>query len=132
MGSRKLEEYVKDLPCLFEEVEKLKKSSSIPVGSNREILSWVDGIPTAMLLGWQHISDQENPPPFPIGVPVYNSELPEGNQFGFGQLTSEAIPFSIPMRDDEGNFEGSIPTPPATGTYILKSVDGVVSWVEEI
>lgn len=107
--------------------------SSIPSGTDRQVLGYdEDGNPESVNLSWKQFSDQPNPPEFTLGTLVYNSELPEGNQFGFGELSQDALPFTIPIRDEDGNFKGSIPESPTTGTYVLKSINGVLTWEEEI
>lgn len=46
--------------------------------------------------------------------------------------TTRAINAVSLNRDIQKKINDFIPNPPETGTYILKSVDGVLSWIEDI
>jgi hypothetical protein len=48
-----------------------------------------------------------------------------------GQIKNLGTPVDANDAVRKADLEAKFPTPPASGTYALKSVDGVVSWVEE-
>jgi hypothetical protein len=64
---------------------------------------------------------------FPKTEPIANdTELPDpaarkGTVFGFDETTGEAVLYELPLP--------IVPlTPPASGTYVLTAIDGVLSW----
>jgi hypothetical protein len=48
-----------------------------------------------------------------------------------GQVKGLGTPVDATDAVRKSDLEGKFPTPPASGSYALRSVDGVVSWVEE-
>lgn len=48
-----------------------------------------------------------------------------------GTASARTFTFGIPKGDKGDPGDSIVPTPPATGTVVLKSVDGVLSWVAE-
>lgn len=96
-----------ELPKRVYDLEQKEVNPPLPEGTDRQVLGYdEEGKPIAITLQAKHISDQPQPPEFPLGVVVCNFELNLDNQLGFRQLSSEKIPFAIVMRDEDGNFEG--------------------------
>lgn len=130
-----------------------QKSSDIPLGTDRQVLGYVEGEPQAITLGWSQFSDLSTPPPFETGVlSGINFNVDGSAMYYFHELNSamnaEAKTGTIPVYGTGGvlkisdgivakdavslgQLNNRIPTPPTTGTFVLRSVNGVVSWVTE-
>lgn len=105
--------------------------SGKPTGTDRQVMGFApNGQMIPLALGWKQFSDQPQPPEFPISVLVFNSELEEGNQFGFGQLTRENTPFTIPFRNEDGRIDVGEPEFPENAVN-LAFLQMYVEWFSQ-
>lgn len=80
-----------------------------PVGTTRQVLGFDStGDITNVTLGWEHFSDQPNPPSFTVGVLGWNQDLDE---FGFLEVSDEPKENSLPMYRPDGSGQISVEDP---------------------
>lgn len=133
----------------------------VPAGTERDVLTYnSEGVSVAKPLGWRQFSDLPTPPPFSNGVFIGTAFNTDGTAlFGFLEMAmsgveSFVLPNAFPVYNPGiiGNGGGTLPVanaindgdavnlnqlnsrvpiPPVSGTAVLRSVDGVVSWVAE-
>lgn len=130
-----------------------------PIGDNRQVPVYKDGEIVAQRLGWAQFSDLPTPPPFSNGFLTGTAFKEDGSAlYGFiewalGEQNQSVVkPNAVPAYNPGiiGNGGGTIPVanaienadavnlgqltlrvpaPPTSGTFTLKSVNGVTSWV---
>lgn len=133
----------------------------VPTGTERDVLTYdSEGNLVAKPPGWRQFSDLPTPPPFLNGVFIGTAFNSDGSAlFGFLEMALDGvnsiiIPNAFPVYnpgiigtgggtlpvadgiDDEdavnvGQLNIRVPVPPTSGTFVLRSVDGVTSWVAE-
>lgn len=124
---------------------------SIPIGTDRQVLGYENGVPTAVTLGWKEFSDLETPPTFNSGVVTGTMFNPDGSAMYYFHELNDAVgglakANTIPVYGDNGVLKvadgvadkdavnvsqlnaRSIPLPPASGSFLLMSNDGVLTW----
>ena len=96
--------------------------------------------PEILLPTWTQVS--EKPATFPPAahnhtisqITDLQTELDGKQPSGF-YVTDEDLTLGLAGKADVGDLPSSsqlVPTPPSEGTFVLTSVDGVISWVEQV
>lgn len=92
-------------------------SSNVPVGTDRQVLGYINGEPISITLGWKQFSDLNTPPPFESGVLAGMNFNPDGSAMYYFKEINSSI--NAPARGD---------TIPVYGTNgVLKVGTGVYS-----
>lgn len=121
----------------------------VPNGTELDILTWDEsGNPIAgRITAWQ-LTDIAGRPPFAFGVLAGASLQNDNPLLLFTEVVSTAKTSTIPMYRNEsrlsvgdglanddainlGQLNQRIPLPPASGSAVLRSVNGVITWVLE-
>ena len=123
----------------------------VPLGTDRQVLGYVNGEAQAVTLGWKQFSDLNTPPPFEAGVLSGMTFNPDGSALYYFQelnsgVNADAKENAIPVYGTNGVLKVSdgvtdkdavslgqlnsrIPLPPASGSFLLMSNDGVLTWI---
>lgn len=107
---------VADASASGDAVNKGQLEARTPIGTNRQVMGYEDGVIKAVTLGWMEFSDLPNPPSFNTGVVAGTTFNPNGQAMFYFHEINDAI--NAPAR------EGTIPVY-ATGG-VIKVADGVV------
>lgn len=123
----------------------------IPIGTDRQVLGYVNGEASAVTLGWKQFSDLPSVPPFSNGVLTGTAFDENGNAlFAFIELATEGFKAaSIPLYKSNGRMSVGNATEPddaiclgqingvlkaiqgynASGTQTLTHINGTLQWV---
>lgn len=88
-----------------------------PIGTNRQVMGYEDGVIKAVTLGWMEFSDLETPPSFPTGLLAGTTFNPDGRAMFYFHELNDAI--------DASPKERTIPVY-ATGG-VMKVANGVAN-----
>lgn len=133
-------------------LEESSGGGSLPLGTDRQVLGYVNGEAQAVTLGWAQFSDLNTPPPFEAGVLAGMTFNPDGSAMYYFQelnsaMNADAKENTIPVYGTNGVLKvadgvsdkdavnlgqlnsRNIPEAPESGSFLLMSMDGVLTWI---
>ena len=82
---------VADASASGDAVNKGQLEARTPIGTNRQVMGYEDGVIKAVTLGWMEFSDLPNPPTFNTGVVAGTTFNPDGSAMFYFQEINDAI-----------------------------------------
>lgn len=126
---RKIDWLVEKVKWLIYKVNNGGGGGNLPSGEPRQLMGFDDnGNPSAINLGWDNFSTEDNPPPFESSVLTYQEST---NDFVFSEVSQQATPNTIAQRQDNGALQVGDPVI-GLDAVNLKSLNTMISGINVV